>query len=155
MSDIRPERPEHWPPLITSARQPAWMPWRDRLLTIAMWVLLALLCRNSLLLGVDLLRELFGGERLRPNPDLEILWSRLEPYIIISALLLMWIFAFGLVAWRRLLRPVRGRAPLLPITEEAGHRKAAPAALERWRGLAVAIVHVLPDGAMRVEDGTT
>lgn len=151
MRDIRPIPPEPWPPLITSGQQPAWMPWRDRLLTIGMWLLLALLCRNSILLGADLLRDLFGGERLRPNPDLELLWHRLEPYVVISALLLMWILAFGIVAWRRLLRPVRARTPTLPILEEAALRRAAPAEIETWRERGVAVLHVEPGGAMRVE----
>ena len=41
-----------WPPLITDAARPAWMVWRDGLLTLLLWVaLLWLFVRQSVVLG--------------------------------------------------------------------------------------------------------
>ena len=151
MSGMRPILPDQWPPLITSTRQPAWMPWRDRLLTLAMWLLLALLCRNSIALAADLAREAAGIDRRRPHPDFALFWARLEPYLVVTALLLMWIVTFGTLALRRLRRRWRHAAPELPITEEAAARGATPDALEDWRTARVAVVHVEGPGVMRVE----
>ena len=151
MKELRPITPTHWPPLITSARQPAWMPWRDRLLTLGMWLLLALLCRSSLALAVDLLRQAIGIERLRPDPDFALFWARLEPYLLVTALLLMWIVAFGTLALRRLRRRSLGDAPELPLVEEAATRGAAPDALVDWRTARIAVMHVDAPGRMRAE----
>ena len=151
MTGIRPILPDQWPPLITSARQPAWMPWRDRLLTLAMWLLLALLCRNSIALAFDLLREAAGIDRRRPHPDFALFWARLEPYLIVTALLLMWIVTFGMVALRRLRRRSRHAAPELPLAEEAATRGVTPDALDDWRAARIAVVHVDAPGRMRAE----
>ncbi|MBX9702162.1 MAG: PgaD family protein [Acetobacteraceae bacterium] len=150
--DTRPLPPHEWPPLITAARQPRWMPWRDRALTALMWVLLALLCHNTVRLVFDEVRVAMGLPRLRPEPDFMLLWGRLEPYLVVIGVLLAWILTWGLLALRRLRHSARlPRPPGLSVTEEAARQAIAPEALEGWSVPRIAVVRVDPDGRMQAE----
>ena len=132
-----------WPPLITAARQPAWMVWRDRALTFGAWLLLALLCRNALItLGGEVMTLLGLAEDI-PAPDFEEHMRRMRPYWFAVGLLLLWVGSWALV-WvlrARWGRPAPMPRPLDPPSEAARHG-ADPAALLAWRDMPIAIVHV-------------
>ncbi len=150
MSGLPPITP--WPPLITSAIQPRWMVWRDWLLTLSMWLLLALLCRHALLtLGAEIML-LLGLRDTLPPLDFREHWRRMQPYWAMVGLLLFWLLLWGSV-WvlrRRLTKPAPMPQPLDTKTEALRH-EAAPEALLAWRELPVAIVHVERGGCMRAE----
>ena len=148
MSGLPPITP--WPPLITAASQPAWMLWRDRLLSLSMWVLLALLCRNALLLAGEEALFLSGLSEQRPAPDFREHLRRILPFWITIGGLLLWLLGWGAV-WvlSRRLTPLRPMPPSLDPPTEAARHGADPAALLAWREWPVAIVHVEEGGRMR------
>lgn len=137
-----------WPPLITAASQPRWMVWRDVLLSLAMWLLLAVLCRNALMTtGAEILLA-FGVIDELPPPDFREHWRRMQPYWITVGLLLGWLIIWGSV-WvvrRRFTPPLPMPLPLDVGTEAARHG-AEVEALLAWRRLPIAVVHVV-DGRM-------
>jgi hypothetical protein len=132
-----------WPPLITAAAQPRWMVWRDRLLTLGAWLLLALLCRNALItISGEVMQSLGLAENV-PAPDFHEHMRRMQPYWVAVGLLLLWVGTWAMV-WvlrRRLTRPAPMPEPLDPPSEAARHG-ADPAALLAWRDMRIAIVHV-------------
>ncbi|MBS7790360.1 hypothetical protein KTR66_10150 [Roseococcus sp. SDR] len=148
MSGLPPITP--WPPLITAAAQPRWMVWRDWLLTLSMWLLLALLCRHALLtLSAEILL-LLGLRDEIPPLDFREHWRRMQPYWVAVGLLMLWLILWGSV-WvlrRRLTRPAPMPRPLDTATEALRHEASAEALLT-WRELPVAIVHVEHGGRMR------
>ena len=154
MSLLPPITP--WPPLITAASQPAWMLWRDRLLSFSRWVGLAILCRNVLLLAGEEGLFFFGIVDQRPAPDFREHLRRMLPFWMTIGGLLLWLLAWGAV-WvlSRKLTPLRPMpAPLEPAAEGRRHGATAEALLA-WRELPVAIVHVEAGGRMRAEPPPT
>jgi hypothetical protein len=144
--------PKTWPPLVTGARLPRAVVWRDVALTLLVWVLLALLCRNFLLLVADEFRVATGRDRVGPEFDLLALWQRLSGYVVVVGVLLGVLSFAGLATLRRL-RRLRARplpVPLPPAAEAARHGVAL-GDLEAWRALRVAVVHVDGQGRMRAE----
>lgn len=141
-----------WPPLITAASQPTWMLWRDRLLSFSMWVLLAILCRNALLLVGEEALFLSGLSDQRPAPDFREHMRRMLPFWITIGMLLLWLLGWGAV-WvlSRKFTPLRPMPPALDPATEAARHGADPTDLLAWRDLPVAIVHVAEGGRMRAE----
>jgi len=143
---------DEWPPLITAARQPRWMVWRDRGLTLLMWVLFVLVCHNFLRLALDEFRALTGRPRRGPELDFEDLWDPLRPFMVVAGVLVMWLLVAGVVSVRRVQRNLARPKPApLGLAEEAADQGAAPADLAAWRGLRVAVVHLDEEGRMRAE----
>jgi len=145
---------EVWPPLITAARQPRWMVWRDRGLTLFMWLLFVLVCHNFLRLAADGVREVSGRPRVGPEWDPEMLWEPLRPFLVVSGLLVTWLLLFGLVGIRRIARDrARPMPPPLDTGEEAARQGADGAALAAWRDWRIAVVHLDDHGRMHAEPG--
>jgi hypothetical protein len=76
-----------WPPLIVVSDKPRWVAWRDATLTLAMWVLLAIMLETEF--------ELFFGRYLEKlglgDFDTQAHWARffrlLEPYVWLIVML--------------------------------------------------------------------
>jgi len=138
-----------WPPIITAARVPRAVIWRDRILTIAMWLLLLYLMRRAVFLLWDEALELLGREEPAPEPPWTRWWERLQRYMDVAAVLGVWLLAWGIATLRRMRRYAGTPAPPpLPLTEQArraGCNAADLAAWQEWR-----IVHVDVDANDRI-----
>ncbi len=144
---------DEWPPLITAARQPRWMVWRDRGLTLLMWVLFVLVCHNFIRLAFDEFRELTGRPRRGPEWDFEDMWDPLRPFLFVASVLVMWLLLAGIASVRRMQRNLARPKPApLGLAEEAAEQGAAPDDLAAWRGLRVAVVHLDEQGRMRATE---
>jgi hypothetical protein len=142
-----------WPPLITAARQPRWMVWRDRGLTLGMWVLFVIVCHNFIRLALDGLREILGRPRRGPEWDFDDMWDPLRPFLVVAVLLVTWLLSAGVVSVRRVQRNLARPKPApLGVAEEAAELGAEEADLAAWRGLRVSVVHLDELGRMRAEE---
>jgi hypothetical protein len=140
-----------WPPLITHAAQPTWMVWRDRLLTVAMWLLLVGVCRNELTLLWSTVHDVLGGELAGRDARWDIPWDRLKRLAAVIGVLVVWLGVWGAIALRHVSQVTREPVPL-PIdpAAEAEQVAATPEAVQAWRMLPVAVVHTDESGRLRV-----
>jgi hypothetical protein len=133
-----------WPPLIVATHQPAWIRWRDTLLTTAIWLLLVFLMLSEFrrFLGPYLerlgLRTLFARLGLS-RADIDISWLqdlvRLNPYFLVVLALLVFLSGFALHTLKRLSRSLHEPKPQsLALATEAEH--AGLGALEGYAGAA-------------------
>jgi poly-beta-1,6-N-acetyl-D-glucosamine biosynthesis protein PgaD len=136
-----------WPPIITDAREPRLVVWRDRLMTAGMWLLLLYLMRHGIHLVLDAITDLFGHDLGAPEVDWTMWWSRLQPYFIVAVFLGLWLVAWGFAALRRTRRDVgMPQPPELTLAEEAGRAGSPEADLLAWRKLPVAVVELDEEG---------
>lgn len=145
-----------WPPLIVATDKPRWLFWRDFALTVAMWVVFAIMLETEF--------ELFFGhylERLGLGDfDTNAHWARffeaLAPYLWLIVILLTCLaIATVLTIHRaRVMLRLGQPPPLEPATEAARGGMTTPALLAA-RELANVVVHVTPDGTHRVEPRDT
>ena len=141
-----------WPPLITAAEQPALMRWRDRLLTLGMWLVLFVMLGAEFELLIDHTGEFLGRPDPAADPHWEKFHQRLAPYVVVIAILVLFLTASA-VATR--IRLARARRRPLPAPLEA----EAAAARERLslddllaaRTLRRAVVHIGDEGEVSVE----
>ena len=131
-----------WPPVIQAAL-PAWMKWRDAVLTLIMWGLFGwLLQRQFRLVG----RSVAGGT------DLEEFAALLAPYAGLAALLTAIVAVATMAAERRRRRSLVLRPPApLALADEARGVGMDEEALAAARCLAIAVVHVEGGGRLRIE----
>jgi poly-beta-1,6-N-acetyl-D-glucosamine biosynthesis protein PgaD len=140
-----------WPPIISDADLPRFVVWRDRLLTVAMWLLLAWLCRHMLHWTLDQLLALFGRPRHLPPLDWRDRWARLQPYFIVVGLLAIWLIIWGLASLRRIRRYSRMPQPAaLTLEEQARQGGCSAAELSEWRKPRVCTAHLDEHGAICV-----
>jgi len=130
-----------WPPIITDVRLPRYIIWRDRLLTIAAWLLLVALASDLLHLVVARALELSGRSQTGPGAQWPILLDRLRPFLEVIALMAVWLTLWGLISLRRIriYRQMHLSASLT-LAEEAAHAGCTEADLMAWRGLRIAVV---------------
>src|SRR4051812_9933463 len=113
-----------WPPLITGAHRPDWVRFRDTFLTLLAWFILAWLLRDLIHLVYDFLRPP-RFELTIAAPDFGALWERLQYFVMMSTVLVVWLALRAASDRRR--RLSAGRVPQprsLTIGEEA-----------RWAGV--------------------
>ena len=141
-----------WPPLITSASQPAWMPWRDRALTLLMWIVFAVLLETEAELTVAHGIALFRGGESSVPPNWDEFVAALTPFVKVIAGLFVWLAAFGLVTMRRRRRTALLPQPM-PLEDalEAGRGGMDVAGLHAARLLHLSVVHIDGAGHYRVE----
>jgi poly-beta-1,6-N-acetyl-D-glucosamine biosynthesis protein PgaD len=142
----------HWPPLITDAGMSRRVVWRDRLMTLGLWLLLVYFSRHALqLIWYETLR-LFGRAPVALDPiNWDVSWDRLHPYAIAVAILGVWLMVWAYVALLRLRRAVSVPDPaILSTAEEVIQSGCSEAELASWRQLKVAIVHLDGVGRVRV-----
>jgi len=139
-----------WPPLIYNAARPAWRIWRDRLMTICLWLLLlGLLVQQSIILSHHLNEFIFPSD-----PDARIVWEfRLLPFLVVALILVLRLLVWGVISKRHFNRVTReAPPPPLPPLIEARQHGVTPADLDAWRARKVATVatdeagicHLLP-----------
>jgi poly-beta-1,6-N-acetyl-D-glucosamine biosynthesis protein PgaD len=146
--------PIAWPPLITDARMPRRLIWRDRLLTLGMWLLLLYFARGAIALMVGEVLDWLGRDNPMPEIDWVRLGRQLAPYLLAAGLLGLWLLGWGLAAVRRVRRAERLPEPRpVSLEEDAKRGGCTPAELASWRELRVAIVHLDDHGHVRVEPG--
>ena len=141
-----------WPPLIVATDVPRWVKWRDAVLTLLMWTLLAFMLDSEITL-------IFGPhlERLGLGPfDSEGDWSgffeQLIPFLQVAAVAVFLLFIAGLFTWRRQTRAfLLPEPPPLAIADQARRAGLDEAALSSARDLRIAVVHVEPNGRLRIE----
>lgn len=147
-----PCRPEPWPPLILGAHLPAWLRWRDAVLTLAAWALLGYLMRDTLHLVRDYLSApVFEFSSAEP-PDWRELWGRLRPFMGFVAALTLWLLCWALLRGRAM----RATAPVPPPPPLEAARQAAAFDLDAttladWSAARVLVVHFGADG--RIDRG--
>jgi hypothetical protein len=144
-----------WPPLILSSQRPAWIRWRDAILTTAAWLLvtLMLLSQFRLLLGqygqrLDVY-PLFQSLGLsQPEVGLGLVKDlvRLAPFFLVVFLLLAFLSTFALHTLTRRRRALQETPPQpLPLATEA--RNAALGGLQGYAGAKTEALHARLDEA--------
>jgi poly-beta-1,6-N-acetyl-D-glucosamine biosynthesis protein PgaD len=135
--------PANWPPLITDARRPRAIVWRDRALTAAAWLLLFFMLRRGLSGLWDETLELFGRVARGPGIDWIGLWDSLSRYLTVAGLLCLWLFAWSLVTQRRRRRLAGTTAPApLTLADHAHDAGCSEADLAAWRSWRIMVVHI-------------
>lgn len=137
-----------WPPLITDAARPRWMLWRDRILTILVWVAFLTLFIEQCLVFHARVETYFAA------PDAE--WDfLLRPFIIAIGIMVAWLALTAVLTYRRAVRARRqSQPPPLAIEAEAAHFGVTPAALTAARRQQIIAVAIEPGGKFRFEAPT-
>ena len=137
-----------WPPLITDAEQPRWMRWRDRILTIVMWLLfLGMLIRQS----VAFWRRVTAFLAAEAGTTWEF---RLLPFLGVAAVMIVWLGLWAVLMYFRVHRAGHPPQPApLGIEDEAECRGMTAADLAAARGLKIAAVAIDAAGRYRVAPG--
>ena len=141
-----------WPPLIVAARTPRWVKWRDVLLTLAMWILFAIMLETEfeLFFGPHLERLGLGSFDSEANWD--VFFQRLMPFVQVTMMLIGALALAGLITLHR-----RRRGLLIPqpqplsTTDEARRVGMDETELAGARDLQVAVVYIDEDGTHRVK----
>jgi len=145
-----PLPPRQWPPVIEHKAVPRPLVWRDRLSTLAMWGIMAWLCRRSISALVIGLYDLVIGKDFE-LPDWHHGLMTLRPYLGTALLLGLWIVLWGLVTlWRResaLHLPTP--QPLL-LSEEAQGNHCSVEEIMEWRQWRISVVNFSAEGHPRV-----
>jgi poly-beta-1,6-N-acetyl-D-glucosamine biosynthesis protein PgaD len=135
--------PSAWPPIISDARRPRAVVWRDRILTMAMWLLLLLLMRRGLYGLWDETLELFGRVQSGPGIDWEQLWQSLSRYLTVAGLLCLWLLGWGLASrWRQQRLAGTTAPPPLSLADHARDAGCSEADLVAWRSLRIMVVTI-------------
>jgi hypothetical protein len=141
-----------WPPLIVVSDKPRWVAWRDATLTLAMWVLLAIMLETEF--------ELVFGRYLEKlglgDFDTQAHWGRffrlLEPYVWLIVMLCALLAASTVATVHRVRRFLKAAPPPpLEAADQAARGRMDVAALVAARELRNAVVYVEADGSHRVE----
>ncbi|WP_395021554.1 poly-beta-1,6-N-acetyl-D-glucosamine biosynthesis protein PgaD [Dongia sp.] len=137
-----------WPPLITDAARPRWMLWRDRILTILVWILfLALFIQQWRLFQARV-------EAWLATPGAE--WNfMLGPFFAVVGIMVAWLLLTAILTYSRAMRARRqAQPPPLSLEAEAAHFGVTPEALTAARQKQIIAVAIEPDGSFRFEDPT-
>ena len=143
---------ETWPPLIVASTKPRWVWWRDFALTLAMWLVFAVMLETEFELFFGRYLEHLGLGDFDTNANWPRFFERLKPYVVLAivlvALLAMAAIATILRYYRMLHRPLP-----VPLAAAQQARRAGmdEAALLAARDLDDAVVHIAVDGTHRVE----
>ncbi len=134
-----------WPPLITDAARPHWILWRDRVLTLLVWLLFAaLFIEQSIAFA-----ERISLYRADPHGDWDFL---LRPFFITAGILVLWLVLSGMGTYRRALRHrQKPPPPPLALAEEAAHLGVTSDELLAARQEQVIAVTISPDGRFRFD----
>jgi poly-beta-1,6-N-acetyl-D-glucosamine biosynthesis protein PgaD len=145
-----------WPPLIVAGDVPPWIKRRDFALTAAMWLLFLYMLDDefALVLHRNLVRFGLGHYRTDPNwaDYLEDLGPHLSIGLVLIVLLVLATISTLIWRWRASRLP-----PPQPLALAAEARRAGLSEpdLAHARDLAIAVVHIEPDGRHRIEPGRT
>lgn len=145
---MKPEAPKTWPPIVTDGKLPPAMVWRDRVLTVGMWLLLFWLARHELYALWDISGAMVADGRLYFT-GWQGKWAQLHPYLVAIGVLAIWELIWACVTlWRRKHYSRQPHPEPLTPQEEAGRIHCAPADLEAWRAFKVSVVDLDRDGTL-------
>jgi poly-beta-1,6-N-acetyl-D-glucosamine biosynthesis protein PgaD len=148
-----------WPPLIESHHSlPGWFLFRDVVLTLLAWAVLAYLLLDAIAVGVDYLQSPRLGLDTTKLPDMGLVWQRLRPYAEIIAVFLLWLLICAAIlrrnaSWFRL-----KRAPaVLPLAQHAALLGLDASAVAHWQQQRIQVVYFTEDGQISsaTEDAKT
>jgi poly-beta-1,6-N-acetyl-D-glucosamine biosynthesis protein PgaD len=80
-----------WPPLLLGRDVPRWVRWRDVVLTLAAWAVLAYWMRGAVLLLYDWVSAPMFELTTQRAPDWQRIWRTLSPFLSLAALLAAWL----------------------------------------------------------------
>jgi hypothetical protein len=143
----------HWPPLIMAAHTPRWVKVRDVLLTLAMWILFAIMLETEFeLFFGHYLKEIGLGDFFHTEPNWSVFFERLRPYLVTTAVLTGLLTLASVRTLRRHRRSLLLPQPSpLPAAVQARHAGITEAALLAARDLPIAVAHIDNDGEYRIE----
>lgn len=143
--------PSHlpWPPLVSPKRLPLLILARDALLTTGMWLLLAYLMRDGLMLARDFLSHPLFVLTVTEPPDWAALGRRMAPYAVLAAVLVGWLLFWAMVRRKRLADSSAKASPaaLDPALQAAAFGLSGPE-VARWQQMRSIVVDFRPDGAI-------
>ncbi len=144
--------PQGWPPLITAAGQPPWMLWRDRALTMLMWIVFAIILETEAELTIAHVIAIIKGV----EPEIPANWDQfmnsLFPFTLVIIALVSWLVFFGLLTMRRRLRTMLlPQPPPLAFALEAQRAGMEAPSLAEARRLDLAVAHLDAAGHYRIE----
>ncbi|MEN9543997.1 MAG: hypothetical protein RLZZ598_830 [Pseudomonadota bacterium] len=131
----------NWPPLVGADHLPAWVRWRDVLLTLLAWLALLALLHHALDRLVDYFTEPYFEFTRFEAPDWQRFALKLRPFLISAGLLIGWMLLWALRRHRYLL--TRGAQPAptpLALTDHAAYWGLDAAEVATWRGLRLGVV---------------
>ena len=141
-----------WPPLIVATDKPRWLFWRDFALTVAMWLVFAIMLETEFELFFGRYLERLGLGDFDTNANWARFFQRLEPYLWLIVMLLALLAASTVATIHRLRRFLKqAPPPPLQAAEEARRGRLDVTALLAAREMPSVVVHVTPDGTHRVE----
>ena len=141
-----------WPPLIVASEKPKWIWWRDFALTLAMWLLFAVMLETEFELFFGRHLERLGWGDFDTNANWPRFFERLRPYVYFILLLVAFVVAAASATIARYFRSLRLPPPLaLPAASQARRAGMDETDLLAARELANVVVHIAPDGAHRIE----
>lgn len=144
---------ETWPPLIVVSDKPRWVTWRDFFLTLAMWIMFAIMLETEFELFFGRYLEKLGLGDFQTEANWDIFFQRLRPYIALVIVMVVALVGSLFATLHRVRRALLQHPPApLAIETEAPYAKMTPEALLAARQLRCATVYVEPDGTHRVEE---
>jgi len=118
-------------------------------LTLLAWALLAWLLRGQIYLLYDFFRPPVFELTAAVPPDFGSLWGRLEYFVILASVLIVWLVIWAVIDRRRLAARERvPQPPPLTIAEQARGSALDEKTLDAARRLKIATVHFGEDGAI-------
>jgi poly-beta-1,6-N-acetyl-D-glucosamine biosynthesis protein PgaD len=141
-----------WPPLIIAADVPRWVRWRDVVLTLLMWGLFVVLLEGEIRLVFGPHLERLGIGSFHTEADWIEFLERLLPFLATALGLVALLFIAGMFTWRRQTRAFAlAEPPPLPLADQAGRAGVDEATLTAARAERIAVVHVGPNGGLKLE----
>ena len=146
-----PDRP--WPPLVVAENVPRLVRWRDLGLTIAIWVIFAIMLASETQLFIGRLEMRLGlTPDFSTDPNWPEFFDRLWPFIVTAFVLIAVLFVASLqTQWRRVRALATPPPPPLGIADQARRAGMDESALAAARELRIVVVHIDADGRYRVE----
>ena len=146
------QRVSAWPPLITLAEKPRWFWWRDFALTVAMWLLFAIMLETEFELFFGRHLERMGWGDLDTNANWPRFFERLQSYLYIIIILTAFLAIAAVATVERYFRYRRRPPPIpLPAADQAHGTGMSEADLLAARQLPNVVVHIGSDGTHRLE----
>lgn len=139
-----------WPPLIKNAHLPWWARWRDAVLTVIAWLVLAYLIRDLLLAACYWMLDRLGIAHAAPPWPPGAILRDLQPFMGAVGLLVVWLVVFVLVRWRLLTstRPAPSQPEPLRSLVPVGNLGISPADRATLQESVVMTVRMRQDGTV-------
>jgi len=141
-----------WPPVIVDAAQPRWTFWRDRILTVAAWLIFLLILERESVLFWRRLTATLAPAANENGAEWEF---RLLPFLEVAAVLIL-LLAIAAERTRRRRSRFRGATPPEPldIATEAARRGLTPDSLAAARALKSVAVTIDQTGGFHLAPST-